>query len=1079
MISGSHILIPTSDKRWSKQTDTGVTHYRAGMSHDEETLIPNIFRYIIPWEAEFIDSQRVWTEYSQKRLEANQQNRRLTLEDLEDSWDRGLPRINTLFQKDRSTLSFDKGFRARTEFKQYQLMKSNPFWWTSQRHDGKLWNLNAYRTDVIQALGGVETILEHTLFKATAFPSWEGLFWERACLCWGTKILRYDGSQVEVQDVVEGDLLLGPDGGSRRAFNVVQGSDRLYRIKIGGKKEDLVVTANHILVLHKESKARSQYTGLQTREHHQRFEDVLGELPELSSDPADSARPNNLTKQRADFMSALKSAIAWVLNAERSEVGADRVRNRLNGTTGVTTRQESYTVSLAVSGEFATFAWGNPERTNLAGHPGHAPVFFSTKDEAFAAAVAKSREVFDSGDVTLANLRQRFLEKSANGKGGELRLDSGIPNVFLLWNKNGSDLKLRAYCSRNYVKYSRVYTFPKLPESTEETTLDDVQSDDDEDMPRGPTTAQVSTSERYETVEMTASDFAALDPSERAKYRLFRSPGFELDEQAVPVNPYFLGLWLGDGTRRNTAISNNHEGAVRDFLASYAAELDLQLHWHGGLTYAIVGRSLRDPRPFPAVLPEKTFIRPAKRQARQTIIKQRLAAGWTFQQDRLPGQAREWQSPMVVPDSASFEAVPERSEGLEAMQDLSEGLPSSVVIADSTDFETDPDFGEGPGGPQQQSGAKHDLSSSPVKPPGRRQRVRGPSPPVLVSSPPVPSPVVGAVEVSSDLDETILPPTAAQLSAELLSDDALDQLRSDDKFMELVGPSEVPEHPTTADEEQEEKENEVLDMIETFSEHEEDDETPELDAVYSSSDEDSIQITVGDYRPRPSRVDHPRVTRLSAGRRVYGNLNQLEEEGLADRVVAPSEKSSGVNTLLRALRELAVVTTGEGTGPSLDKKHIPEVYMKNTRAVRLAVLAGLLDSDGWYVYPENMFGFSQSEIWHDTLFWDTVALARSLGFSVWTKRIMRWTPTRSSLNPYLVAQIFGNLTEVPCLLARKKPVERYIPQTHSFKIQDIVLEDSPSKWAGFRVDKDQLYLRHDYLVLHNSGFEGMWTIFYD
>ncbi|KAK7431812.1 pre-mRNA-splicing factor 8 [Neonectria magnoliae] len=252
MISGSHILIPASDKRWSKQTDTGVTHYRAGMTHDEETLIPNIFRYIIPWEAEFIDSQRVWTEYSQKRLEANQQNRRLTLEDLEDSWDRGLPRINTLFQKDRSTLSFDKGFRARAEFKMYQLMKSNPFWWTSQRHDGKLWNLNAYRTDVIQALGGVETILEHTLFKATGFPSWEGLFWEKACLANGTMLLRYDDSQVAVEDVKEGDLLLGPDGGPRRVFNVVSGKDRLYRIKVGSGKEDLVVTTNHILVLHKE-----------------------------------------------------------------------------------------------------------------------------------------------------------------------------------------------------------------------------------------------------------------------------------------------------------------------------------------------------------------------------------------------------------------------------------------------------------------------------------------------------------------------------------------------------------------------------------------------------------------------------------------------------------------------------------------------------------------------------------------------------------------------------------------------------------------------------------------------------------
>ncbi|KAK9390855.1 NUC071 domain-containing protein [Lipomyces mesembrius] len=180
MLSASHILIPTSDLRWSKQTDTGITHFRAGMSHDEDQLIPNIFRYLTTWESEFIDSQRVWAEYALKRQEASQQNRRLTLEDLEDSWDRGLPRINTLFQKDRHTLAYDKGHRVRTEFKQYSIAKSNPFWWTSQRHDGKLWNLNAYRTDVIQALGGIETILEHTLFKATGFPSWEGLFWEKA-----------------------------------------------------------------------------------------------------------------------------------------------------------------------------------------------------------------------------------------------------------------------------------------------------------------------------------------------------------------------------------------------------------------------------------------------------------------------------------------------------------------------------------------------------------------------------------------------------------------------------------------------------------------------------------------------------------------------------------------------------------------------------------------------------------------------------------------------------------------------------------------------------------------------------------
>ena len=180
MLSMGHILIPQSDLKYSKQTDLGITHFRSGMTHEAEQLIPNLYRYIMPWEAEFIDSQRVWAEYALKRQEALASNRRLTLEDLEDSWDRGLPRINTLFQKDRHTLAYDKGWRVRTEWSQFRVTRWNPFWWTHQRHDGKLWNLNNYRSDVIQALGGVEGILEHTLFKGTYFPTWEGLFWEKA-----------------------------------------------------------------------------------------------------------------------------------------------------------------------------------------------------------------------------------------------------------------------------------------------------------------------------------------------------------------------------------------------------------------------------------------------------------------------------------------------------------------------------------------------------------------------------------------------------------------------------------------------------------------------------------------------------------------------------------------------------------------------------------------------------------------------------------------------------------------------------------------------------------------------------------
>ncbi len=60
-----------------------------------------------------------------------------------------------------------------------QAPKHNPFWWTHQKHDGKLWNLNNYRTDVIQALGGVEGILEHTLFKVRPGREYGSYCWRK------------------------------------------------------------------------------------------------------------------------------------------------------------------------------------------------------------------------------------------------------------------------------------------------------------------------------------------------------------------------------------------------------------------------------------------------------------------------------------------------------------------------------------------------------------------------------------------------------------------------------------------------------------------------------------------------------------------------------------------------------------------------------------------------------------------------------------------------------------------------------------------------------------------------------------
>jgi len=1024
MISGSHILIPASDKRWSQQTDTGVTHYRAGMSGDEETLIPNIARFIDRWESEFVDSQRVWTEYSQKRLEAQQQNRRLTLEDLEDAWDRGLPRINTLFQKDRSTLSFDKGFRTRTEFKKYQLMKSNPFWWTSQRHDGKLQNLNSYRVDVIQALGGVETILEHTLFKATAFPSWEGLFWEKACLRNGTILLRYDGTEVEVQDVKEGDLLLGPDGGPRRAFNVVKGKDRLYRIKFG-YKEDLVVTPNHILALHRDTSNTVRYQGPTINDHHQILADRFGDLPDPSSEPGDQDPPAFMTKNRSDFTSALKSAIAWMLKVQRDPKGADMVRNILNGTVGVTRQESLYEVRIPGSDPknytYANFCWGNPSRV-FQSDSGLPPQFFGSEQEAFAAAVAKSREIHNSGEVTLDNLRSRFLAASANGKAGTIKVDSALPGIFLHWGVNGSLLKIQIKTTIKSKSHARSFAFPSFPCSSPQGSIEDLESNDEDELPGQPNLPEVKMADRWETEMMTAAEFAALTTPQRNYYRLFRAPAFEYPAQDVKVNPYYLGLWLGDRNRKYTSIANNHEKEIREFLVAYAAELDLHFNWHGGLSYAIVGAS-HSNLPLPPILPQKisTAHRAMASSRRNAIISRRIAAGWKIVPSEKSAQKPTWRAPLGELDTA-------RTEG----------------TANAMTTERGPRM-------------KHSLSSSPGSSPVPRGRRRLntdnglPTPwtaskQVIVLSSSSPAPPPDVVVLNSD------PPASSHdpVDFDTIPDDPASQLRSDPEFMELLyahgKPTEEPE------------EKLLMDMIGL-----------ETDDEACKETEMAIDEETGDDDVPPSP---PKGFRLKAGRRAYGDLQDDEQNELLDQVVNETNPGKKINTLLRALDDLNV-RTRKGIGPEVDKKHIPEIYMKNSRAVRLAVLAGLIDSDGCLIYAKGSyyFTFAQSERSHSRLFWNTVTLAKSLGFTVRTSRRLTMGSSLRNGTMALFAYICGDLKDVPCLLARKTAPERVHAVPTHYQVKSITLEDEPMDWAGFRVDGDQLYLRHDHVVLHNSGFE--------
>jgi pre-mRNA-processing factor 8 len=48
MLSMGHILIPQSDMKYLLHVDSTVTHFRSGLSHEDDQLIPNLYRYIHP-----------------------------------------------------------------------------------------------------------------------------------------------------------------------------------------------------------------------------------------------------------------------------------------------------------------------------------------------------------------------------------------------------------------------------------------------------------------------------------------------------------------------------------------------------------------------------------------------------------------------------------------------------------------------------------------------------------------------------------------------------------------------------------------------------------------------------------------------------------------------------------------------------------------------------------------------------------------------------------------------------------------------------------------------------------------------
>lgn len=100
-------------------------------------------------------------------------------------------------------------------------------------------------------------------FKAMFEPQWRyrvyyGGRGGAKCLARGTKVVMYDGSLKEVQDIKTGDLLMGIDSSARTVLSTTSGIDEMFRVR-QKTAQDYVVNSQHILALERSSSAKSDF----------------------------------------------------------------------------------------------------------------------------------------------------------------------------------------------------------------------------------------------------------------------------------------------------------------------------------------------------------------------------------------------------------------------------------------------------------------------------------------------------------------------------------------------------------------------------------------------------------------------------------------------------------------------------------------------------------------------------------------------------------------------------------------------------------------------------------------------------
>lgn len=152
-----------------------------------------------------------------------------------------------------------------------------------------------------------------------------------------------------------------------------------------------------------------------------------------------------------------------------------------------------------------------------------------------------------------------------------------------------------------------------------------------------------------------------------------------------------------------------------------------------------------------------------------------------------------------------------------------------------------------------------------------------------------------------------------------------------------------------------------------------------------------------------------------------------------------------------------------------EERRVPTTYLTSSRSDRLRLLAGFVESCHTTV-ARGRFRLHRSR-WDDSLAKDVRSLVLSLGMDIQHYQL-GWNGYYDVHDTIDFLEISGDITTVPCRLAHL--VDPCPPRLHSLvHLQDVVPQFRLRRieCTSFRLDKDGLFLREDYLILGGSKIQ--------